>query len=190
MARVVMEMPSCAPDSWKDNVRCALRTNWSRRPPLRRWTRRCCVPVRSSENSAATNSAVPAVSSDEREQAEERHGETHRRPHRTDCRAGCPAGYWKARRQPGSLGGAGVPSGIPSPLDLRGLPRVPVARVPLCQVGAGRHRRRNRSHGNCPDRACGSHQPVGSGCPSANPAADCTPSMTLSCSSGSVVAPT
>jgi hypothetical protein len=36
----------------------------------------------------------------------------------------------------------------------------------------------------------GAHQPVGSGWPSAKPAADCTPSTARSCSSASVLAPT
>ena len=54
-----------------------------------------------------------------------------------------------------------------------------------------RRDRTNRSRGQPPCRpTAGGHQPDGSGCPSAKPAADCTPRTTLSCSSGSVAAPT
>ena len=59
---VVMVMPSCAPDSWNDNVLCARLTNLSRPSPV---LARASMELRSSavrENSAATNSAVPAVS--------------------------------------------------------------------------------------------------------------------------------
>ena len=58
---VVIEMPTWAPDSWNDSVRCARCTNLSRRPPVRALASTVLRSSAVNENSAATNSAVPAV---------------------------------------------------------------------------------------------------------------------------------
>ena len=59
--RVVRVIPTCAADSWVDSWRRDRRTVAARSSPL---SIACCTVGRSSatsENSAVTNSAVPAV---------------------------------------------------------------------------------------------------------------------------------
>ena len=58
---VVTDMPTCAPDNWNDNVRWARWTSWSRRPPVRALASTVLRSRAVSENSAATNTAVPSV---------------------------------------------------------------------------------------------------------------------------------
>ena len=78
MISVVIEMPTWAPDSWNDNVRCARCTSLSRRLPERAWASTVLRSNAVSENSAATKSAVPAVSTTKAEQRKQGPGETHR----------------------------------------------------------------------------------------------------------------
>ena len=63
VASVVIEIPSCAPESWNDRVRCARATILSRLPPDRALASTVLRSRAVSENSAATNTAVPIVSS-------------------------------------------------------------------------------------------------------------------------------
>ena len=62
MINVVIEIPTWAPESWNDKVRCARCTSLSRRPPVRAFASTVLRSSAVSENSAATNTAVPAVS--------------------------------------------------------------------------------------------------------------------------------
>ena len=61
MISVVTEMPTWAPDSWNDSVRWARWTSLSRRPPVRALASTVLRSSAVSENSAATNTAVPSV---------------------------------------------------------------------------------------------------------------------------------
>src|SRR5699024_10042079 len=56
-------MPSWAPESWNDSVVCARRTARERRSPVRACASTVLFSSAVSENSAATNTAVPRVSS-------------------------------------------------------------------------------------------------------------------------------
>ena len=78
MISVVIEMPTWAPDSWKDSVRCARWTNWSRRPPVRALASTVLRSSAVSENSAATNTAVPAVSTTKASTASSHERDAHR----------------------------------------------------------------------------------------------------------------
>ena len=61
VASVVIEIPSWAPESWNDNVRCARCTSLSRLPPVRALASTVLRSSAVKENSAATNTAVPSV---------------------------------------------------------------------------------------------------------------------------------
>jgi hypothetical protein len=62
VASVVIEMPTWAPESWNDSVRCARWTILSRLWPPRALASTVLRSSAVRENSAATNTAVPAVS--------------------------------------------------------------------------------------------------------------------------------
>ena len=124
-------MPSWAPDSWNDSVRCA-RGRTSRRPPVGRWRRRCCVPVRSARTRRRRTPRFPRSAATNASRLS-RVDEAHRSLTR-----------WAPGRGPAAYGGFGVGrlageaarcrrAGDPGPR------RVPAARDPFRSATRSRH---------------------------------------------------
>ena len=158
--------------TWRGGRRCA------------RWRRRCCVPARSARirprrrarclrSAAMKPSRLRMV----------RYDDAHRRPRRRVRRACVPG-----RLVEGSASAGSSPGSLTDP-DL-----VAPRRVPAAQWSLSAYRRMQSEPMLAvlvivSDGPRSTHQPEGSGRPSANPAADCTPRTAFSCSSASVRAP-
>ena len=180
MINVVIEMPTWAPESWNDKR--------AMRPLHELVTAPAGAGIRVDR--AALQRGQRELGGDEhrgaggehekRQQRRARCTRRSSRPHR-ECagpsarptRGGSPAsadGSWIGRsaRSPTRSGASTGACGTGS------LSRRRVKRMPMLAVSVARR----------------PHHPVGSGWPSANPAADCTPSTTLSWSSAMFAAPT